>query len=235
VYRREFPRIYELGDLVREPESATAYFRNLDKSLAEWPLKRGCYRELEAQLQGVDAEAWADLKAEVTPLLMARDPVRGWQSLFDILNHARAFNYLRKIGCTGIRFIPRSRNKGRRTPDLSGDLESAKVLCEVKTINSSKDEAERRLGGGVGTTTDVLSPEFFRKLDHDIVQAKEQMTTHDPDAARRIVYVVVNFDDLLHEYADRYGEQISQHIREQGVTGVEVIFDIKPAFSAAMS
>jgi hypothetical protein len=186
-------------------------------------------------LQGLDAQAWANLKAEVTPLLMAKGPVRGWQSLIDILNHARAFNYLRKIGCTSIRFIPRSRTKRRRTPDLAAELEGAKVLCEVKTVNISKDEAERRLSGGVGTSTDVLSPKFFRKLDRDIAQAKEQMTTHDPEAAHRIVYVIVNFDDPLHEYADRYEAQISEHMCEQGVIGANVIFDIKPAFSASRS
>jgi hypothetical protein len=235
LYRREFPRIYELSDLVREPESEKAYFRNLDKSLAEWPMKREHYRELEAQLQGLDARAWADLKAEVAPLLMAKDPVRGWQPLIDILNQTRAFNYLQKIGCTGIQFIPRSRTKRQRTPDLAAKLDSAKLLCEAKTVNISKGEAERRLTGGVGTTTDVLSPEFFRKLDHDIAQAKEQMTAHDPEAARRIVYVIINFDDLLHEYVDRYKTQIDDHMRGQGATGVDVVFDIKAAFSAARS
>ena len=47
---------------------------------------------------------------------------------------------------------------------------------------------------------------------------------------KMIVYVIVNFDDSLHEYADRYEVQINQYIATTPVPGLEVVLDIKPAF-----
>jgi hypothetical protein len=40
-----------------------------------------------------------------------------------------------------VRFIPRDKGK---TPDLRAMQEGTPVFCEVKTLNISKDEAERR-------------------------------------------------------------------------------------------
>jgi hypothetical protein len=37
----------------------------------------------------------------------ARTPVRGWQPLFDKLNQAKAYNYLKQAGCTNIAFTHR--------------------------------------------------------------------------------------------------------------------------------
>jgi len=45
----------------------------------------------------------------------------------------------------------------------------------------------------------------------------------------------VNFDDHLHEYADRYQIQISQYVATNPVPELEIVFDIKPPFYAAMS
>ena len=47
---------------------------------------------------------------------------------------------------------------------------------------------------------------------------------------QRIVYVIVNFDNRTHEYADRYKMQIDQFMAYIKPPDVEVHFDIKPAF-----
>ena len=70
--------------------------RTLEKSLSERRPKLKQFRDIELDLQGLDAKAWAFLKSEVAPLLAAKDPKRGWQSLFDKLNQAKAFNYLKE-------------------------------------------------------------------------------------------------------------------------------------------
>jgi hypothetical protein len=52
---------------------------------------------------------------------------------------------------------------------------------------------------------------------------------------KRIAYVIVNFDDALHEYADLYRVQIDQYISTANpAPKVDVVFDIKPPFYAAM-
>jgi hypothetical protein len=236
VYRSELSRIYELRDLLPDPLPPSAYFQNLDKSLAEIPQKLQQFRELEKDLQGLDASAWLFLKAEVAPLLQAKDAKRGWQQLFDTLNQAKAYGYLRRAGFSNIEFIPRSSTPGRKTPDLRAQLGLVRALCEVKTINISDVEADRRRTGGVGTLTDQMNVEFLEKLTSTLASAQEQMLTHDADpATKRIVYVIINFDDLLHEYADRYREQIDLNMSEQPKPDPEVVFDIRPTFAVAMS
>jgi hypothetical protein len=121
----------------------------------------------------------------------------------------KAFNHLRDAGYQNIGFVPPSSVKGHQTPDLQADG----ALCEVKTINISEVEADRRDNGGVGTSTDYLDEGFFRKLSSDLRKAKAQMAAYGAGQnARHIAYVIVNFDDRLHEYADRYQRQIDRYI-----------------------
>ncbi|MHB8267486.1 hypothetical protein [Bradyrhizobium sp.] len=233
MYRRELPRVYELRDLIQYSSSPDAYFQNFEKSLSEIPPKLKQFRDIERDLQGLDAEAWAFLKSEVTPLLAARDSKRGWQLLFDKLNQAKAFNYLKEVGYLNIRFVPPSAVRGQQTPDLQAEG----ALCEVKTINISEIEAHRRYSGGVGSSTDQLDEGFFRKLSSDLRKAKAQMVAYGAGQnTKHVAYVIVNFDDSLHEYADRYQRQIDRYIAGDPVPGLQVVvFDIKPPFYAAMS
>jgi hypothetical protein len=236
VYRKELPRIYELRDLIAAPFPPNAYFQNLDKSLAEIPQKLRQFREIEKDLQGLDATAWSFLKSELAPLLRAKDPKRGWQPLFDKLNQAKAYSYLKRFGYTNIQFIQPSSVVGRETPDLQAELNLVVALCEVKTINISDVEADRRHTGGVGTVTNQLPAGFFGKLGRDLAKANSQMLAHDADlSTKKIVYVIVNFDDCLYEYGDRYQTQIIRYVSEHPIPGLEVVFDIKPAFASAMS
>ena len=93
MYRKELPRVFELHDLIQNPRPPDAYFRDFEKSLAEVPQKLKQFRDIETELQGLDPAAWNDLKAEAAEVLAVRDGKRGWQGLFDILNHAKAYNY----------------------------------------------------------------------------------------------------------------------------------------------
>lgn len=233
MYRNELPRIYELRDLLPNPLPATAYFQNLDKLLAEFPPKLRQFRELENLLQCLDLPAWRFLKSELEPLLRAKDTTRGWQPLVDKFNQARAYKHLKDRGCTNIEFI---KPLPAKTPDLSASLDSELVLCEVKTINISNLEANRRRNGGVIDIQVQLEHGFFFKLESDLDRAREQISSYaGDDPARKMVYFIVNFDDLLHEYADRYRTQIDRFMRDHPVTDMEVFFDIKPPFYSALT
>ncbi len=231
MYRRELPRVFELHDLVMPSSSPDSYFRNFEQSLSEIRQKLRQFRDIEADLQGLDAEAWAFLKSEVAPLLRVRHLTRGWQFLFDKLNQAKAYNYLKSAGYPNVRFIPPSAVPGQQTPDLEADG----VLCEVKTINVSDAEANRRHSGGVGSVADQLDEGFFRKLSSDLKKAKAQMVSYD-NRSKHIVYIIANFDDSLHEYADRYQRQIDRYVAVDPVPGLQlVVFDVKPPFYTAMA
>ena len=96
-----------------------------------------------------------------------------------------------------------------QTPDLRGFSGTTPVLCEVKTINVRDDEANRLATGGVRTTLRYLEQPFLNKLSATIRKAATQLLAFNKDlTSRRIVYVIFNFDDRIHEYADEYQKQI---------------------------
>jgi len=232
TYRRRLPRLYELHDLLPNPSPPNAYFRDLDQSLATSRAKLAVYYEIEEDLQSLDPKAWTFLKSELAPLLTAHDRKRGWQQLVDKLNQTKAYRYLKRAGYEQIEFITPSIVRGRRTPDLIGYRASMKALCEVKTINISDDEAERRYAGGVGATEIDLTAGFFKKLRYDLTEAKAQLDAFcAANDVQKLIYLIPNFDDSLHEYADLYERQIQAYLeRETPCSGVEIIFNIKRLF-----
>jgi hypothetical protein len=218
---------------VPSPHPPEAYFKDLDISLAQISQKRKQYDDIESELAELDETAWSFLKQEARPYVLKRDKHRGWQQLFDILNQAKAYGYLKREGCQDIAFIPRSAIDGQQTPDLKAMGTEGPVLCEVKTLNVSKDESDRMKTGGVGTTQSRLNDAFFKKLTTTLSAAERQMAAYFPGEARRVAYVIVNFDDRLHEYSDVYQRQIDYLMKlRQG--SIEAVFDIKPAFYTAL-
>ena len=171
-------------------------------------------------------QSWRLLKEEARQYLCAPDQRgRGWEQLINIFNQARAHNYLEDEGCSLICFIPRERNQGLKTPDLKAVLNGRNVLCEVKTINASQAEIDRRQAGRVGSSTDLLDSGFLSKLDKTLRGAKCQMNFYDADeSVRRIVFVVVNFDDNIGEYKHCLYAQIDSHLADSSIQGIETAF-----------
>jgi hypothetical protein len=239
--RGDLSRIWEICDCVRKRGRPGTYFENFDSSLADNPVKRKHFLHLEAELAGLDAVAWAHLMAQVLPLFESRHEVRGWQAAFDKLNEAKAYNYLARLGCTEMAFIPVSSASGQKTPDLQGKLGASPILCEVKTINPSDLEAAARsaVANGLivaGSTQGSLPDAFFRKLTATLKAAETQMKSYRSDGiARRMVYVILNFDDLLNEYGEDYLGQIQAFVTSSDLPKVEIIFDVKPKFYSAIS
>jgi antitoxin HicB len=233
-FRKQLPRVYELRDMAQSPPSAEAYFSDFDNKLGESSVRLKHFQDIEAELQGLDASAWSYLKAQLAPLLTLRNEKRGWQALFDKLNEAKGYNHLVSVGYTSVEFVPTSSVNGQRTPDLQGRLAGVRVLCEVKTINISEVEATRRANDDAGSISRHLTGGFFSKLASDIETAKSQMAAYDADnSTKKIVYIVVNFDDSLHEYADDLSAQIDSFIAANPMSQIDVVFHIKPPFYSA--
>lgn len=127
----ELQRISQLREYSINLNSPEAYFRAGDDKLSN-PSKRPFFVALERELQGLDAAAWELLKGEALPRLKSTHPTRGWEQLFDTLNEAKGYNYLARIGCADIKFIPRAKKGKVQTPDLRGLLGTTCVVCEVK-------------------------------------------------------------------------------------------------------
>lgn len=231
MFRGQLPRIYELRDLNATSAPAGAYFHNLDESLAEIPQKMKQYRDIEADLQALDDDAWRDLKSNVESDLKRRDALRGWEQVFNTLNEAKGYKYLFSAGYSNVRFIPRSKQS---TPDLEAFEGDRRILCEVKTINRSNQQAKGFAENDVFDVNEQLSEGFFTKLECSLSHAAKQMRAYcSATDTRRIAYVVMNFDDGLHEYADRYRVQLDSFVVSKKPSDIEVVWDIKPPFYAA--
>ena len=217
-----FPRVCELRSLIGDPNNPNAYFRNFDASVIEEPLRMSAWERREQELQRLDLDAWTFLKAEAQPHLTLKNMGgRGWQQLIDILNQARAHNYLTSIGCTGVRFIPRTKTK---TPDLEAQLDGLKMLCEVKTLNISEEEVSARQKGE-GTVSNRLSPAFFGKLASTLREANSQMEAYDSTGrCKRLTYLIVIFDDLNGDYKEEYYRQIDNYLCANLISEMEIVF-----------
>jgi hypothetical protein len=223
VFREELPRLYELRDCIAAPASSDAYFRDFDQNLARSAHVKDVYLRQERVLQRLDDQAWEHLKGEALPRLTAHDKRgRGWQQLFDILNEARAYNYLKSLGCTDLRYIPRSHEK---TPDLEGSLALGRVLCEVKTINISDQEiAFRTYPFKARSIPTIVADGFLKKLRATVETAKLQLMGFDGDhAAIHFVYLNVCFDDFLAELKEAYFKQIDDDLAKTQVIGIRLV------------
>jgi len=222
--RSELPRVYQLIDLIEDRAHPDSYFQNFEHSIENGIEKRSVWLAREKELQRLDHEAWDCLKNEVFPYLTAHNHRgRGWEQLISILNQARAYNYLLDLGCSKIRFIRRI--KGKETPDLEAESNDNTVICEVKTINKSVQEADARQSGTACKTSVFLEAGFFNKLASDFQKAKSQMATYNnTPGVRHIAFIVINFDDLLGEYKTNYYKEIDQHLAGMPIDGIKVVF-----------
>jgi len=203
-----------------------------DFDASDNPIELKFLRDIESELQGLDSVSWDLLKSEAAPLVAKKDLKRGWQPLWDKLNEAKGYNYLVGMGCSEVRFIRRASGKYRRTPDVEGMLGQTKVFCEVKTINPSEGEmAHRSRDFSVSTTLIRLPAEFFNKLKKTLETARDQMAAYcSAVGTRKIAFVVINYDDMLHRFVENYSRQIDAFVATKPVPDLEIAFDVKPAF-----
>jgi len=224
MYRDKLPRIYELKDLVKDAQSPDAYFQKFEDTLSINGQKMQKFIELEAALEELDPESWENLKKKATPFLLVRDQRRGWHQLFDTLIEVYGYIYLKNIGCQKISFIPPSETE---TPDLQGTLGNVFVICEVKRINISDEEIDARRNMTVqdGESENSLSQGFFKKLNSALLKARDQLIKFCSDNnSRRIIYIVINFDNFTGEFDTVYFSQINRFLQKNHISDVEIVF-----------
>lgn len=219
------PRLFELASAAPE-----GLFTNFGASLLKNPIKRKVYHRIEEELGTLPLPAWLTLKSKLLHLARRKHPQRGWQPVHDALNEARAFAYLRRVGATGLRFIPQAATQGKRTPDIEGTVRDVELLCEVKTINASQNEVVARHSRAVREIPSALPEHFFQKLDKTLTTARSQLTAFSACHHSLIIFVVLNFDDHLHECLERYLIQLRERAVDFLCSADEVVFSIAPAF-----
>ncbi len=207
VHPPKLDRIKELLTAAQDARRPSSYTRHFESVTAANALMRSLLAGYEQDLLTLDSAAWAVLKAAAVKRLI-RNPQRGWEPLFGILNEAKAYAFLASLGGAGIEMIPPSYDD--KAPDLRADVNGALVLCEVKTIHM-RDDAR------------TLPEEFLRgKLTRTLRAAKAQLDAYPSPAARKIVYVVLTPDESSQDYADGDSLQLRAFLQAFPLAGVEV-------------
>jgi hypothetical protein len=217
MFRKDYPRIYELRDL--QPDG---YFSDLDSKLQDSTSAKHL-RFVEDALMSLDSQSWGIFKAKIHRYLQCPHKIRKWQQLFDHLNEAKAYYRLKSRGCSNLALIPESDIK---TPDILGKLADKSLLCEVKSINISDSEADLRLYGQYLHSPPLqLNDAFFNKLRLTIKGAQGKLEEYDPDnACIHIAFIVLRFDDFWGENNDVYITQIDSYLSHISFEKTELRF-----------
>lgn len=200
----------ELVEAVRTQCPSSEYFSNFENSIDEMPGKRQHWEFYESKLSTLADCDWNVLLKKVVPRFRTKDQNRGWQTAIDVLNEAVAYDFFQTKGVKDITFVQEANAK---TPDIVGSFNSIKFACEVKTINASDNELRARRTQKAKCIQDVLSTEFFLKIESVLKTSKDQLCNF-PDVSN-ILFVILNFDDSLHEYTEKYFSQICMWLDEK--------------------
>jgi len=218
-------RIYgmeRVADLVYSVDPGAhdgAYFQGFVRDIEALPDKLDVWRKRESEFSQLDEAAWQNLKGRAVPRGRTRDERRAWQGFIACLNEARGYIYLKSLGCNDIQFVPESTTPA---PDLVGSLHGQKVYCEVKTLQISDTEIDRREANDVGSTRPRLAPPFLNKVASTLERAKSQIGGL--GQSKGVILMVVNFDDWIGDYKNDYYLQIDEFLGETCNTPYELVF-----------
>jgi hypothetical protein len=210
-------RIRELIQLVRQRHPNDKFFHAFEDSCRVNPSKRKVYRTYNDALRVLDDTSWQLLKAKA--VLHFRDHRRGQlkQGFFNQLNEAFAYRHLVRQGYTDVVMLPET---GRRVPDLQYRVGDLREHCEVKTLNISDEEIDRRESRKAFSNVYVrLGEGFFKKLSDAIAVARGQINAQGTGG---LVFVVVIWDDIALDSYRTYRRELSAFARARGIGGVHI-------------
>ena len=215
----KFDRLYELRDLGGQED----YFSDIDERLDD-SLSRKKSAQLAKLLNRLDEESWNYLKDQCKPLLSKVSEDRSWTPLFDRFNEAKGYGYLLDRGCSSPKFITISDKNGHQTPDLEASDGTSEYLCEVKTINISDEEIERRKNIEAKDVAYVLNNGLKSKLEDDARKATSQLKGYQGAENKiKIAFFVICLDDRQPESMKAIFPQIRKLLDELGEGEIEFV------------
>jgi len=219
---RKYIRLSELVSL-HHPDDENSYFYNFWETFYESPERVRAFLLIEKELSTLNDISWCFLKEEAKKFCVKPDERRGWNQLFEKLNEAKGYCFLKLKGCSRIRFIPRANKNNIETPDLVGWRKASQVLCEVKTINISDDLLSARRKRSVMCAQNELTAGLANKLKSTITKAASQLNSYSnlPDT-EKYIYIVIAYDDEL-DYKDELNTQTRDLFNTMNLVGVDLV------------
>ena len=206
-----FPHLYEL--YCEDPSNPTNYFNcpNLQSDLQEDP-PDPYLTDLESILEELDLAAWQEWKGRAACSLSVEKRFGFPVPLFDCLNEARAYVFLKRHGYIEITFLKPERKRAKKTPDLlAKNNEGGVTVLEAKRIHDSDNEIEYLVNPLPHDTRKVwhgLKDELRAKVSSTVDRARKQLLAfRDAKVRRRIVYLSIRIDsqNATHETRDDIG------------------------------
>lgn len=217
-----FPRLFEL------------YLASNTQAPSNWFLQNGVIdalqrndataRDIERELEELDDGAWDALKAKAKHYVHKTDEYGYHKQLFECLNEAKGYLYLKREGYKEIKFL--EARLGQGTPDLSGWRLGRLAAVEVKTVNESVGQKKyfetpretREMVEAEYTVPEGLKAEILRAIE----SARSQLVGYDAiEIGRRIIYLVFRPDFNFHG-----DDELLAFIRSQGGSGCEIFLHI---------
>ena len=218
----KYIRLNELVSL-HPPDDKSSRFYNFWETFYEIPERVQAFLLIENELSALDDISWRFLKEEAKTLCVKLDERRGWNQLFEKLNEAKGFCFLKLMGCTDIRFIPRETKSNIETPDLVGWNKTSQVLCEVKTINISDCLVSARINISVMSAQNKLTAGLTNKLKSTITKAASQLNSYSklPDT-KKYMFLVISYDDDL-DYRNELNTQTRNLFNTMNPVGIDLV------------
>jgi ribosome-binding factor A len=218
----KYIRLSELVSL-HHPEDKRSRFYKFWESFYEIPERVQAFSLIEKELSALDDKSWCFLKDEAKELCVKSDERRGWNQLFEKLNEAKGYCFLKLIGCSDIRFIPRATKNNIETPDLVGWRNTSEALCEVKTINISDDLVSARINISVMSAQNELIAGLTNKFESTITKAASQLNSYSksPDT-EKYIYLVIAYDDDL-DYRNELNTQTRELFNAMNLVGIDLV------------
>ena len=196
-WQKVLPRLYDIWE-VSNQSSTDNYFKRLNRELSD----ESCLHKIEKidyELRRLDAKAWEVLKRKTLPYVTKPSSDRAYEQLFNTLNEAKGYIYLKEQEATDIEFIDEGSDE---TPDISGNIQDNKWLVEVKTVRPSDEEIEylKQTRSEFREVIDEIPNGFKNKIQSTVDKASRQLNTYDStNCASKILFLIVNADICLAE------------------------------------
>jgi len=221
----KYPRLSELESL-HSPEDNRSHFYISEEKLndpLEGPSRVKAFTLIEKELSALDDKSWAFLINEAKPLCIKSNGERGRNQLFEKLNEAKGYCFLKSIGCSSIRFIPRAEQRNIETPDLEGCLNTSQVLCEVKTINISDDLISWRKDGACRDAHNKLTKGSKNKLETTIKKAACQLNCYSVSLdTKKFIYLVITWDNDP-DYTNELNNQTRKLFNDMNIVSCDLV------------
>jgi hypothetical protein len=181
-------------------------------------------RKIESELAELDDAAWDALRTKARHYVHKTDEYGYHKQLFESLNEAKGYLYLKGQGCKEIVFLEASQSQG--TPDLSARCQGGDVFVEVKTVNESV--GQKKYFETPRETRDMVPAEYIvpdrlkTEIRRTIESARIQLLGYGAtESGGRVVYLVFRPDFNFHG-----DDELLAFIRSQEGGGCEIFLHV---------